>query len=132
MPFRPLAPLAVFARIVRRDGFAVFGKAAKYCASPAAWSWLLHGGRDPETVRRAAPANVETVGGSRWFDAPWYLREHIDVCRAHLEPARHFAVFGHLGRHDPGPDFCVEEYFQLNEDVRISGINPLVHFERFG
>ncbi len=132
MPFRPLAPFAVFARIVRRDGFAVFPKLAKYCASPGAWRWLLRGGNGPGAVPDVSEADLATIRASKWFDPEWYLREYIDVRRAGLDPAVHFAAFGHLGHHDPGPGFCVEEYLQLNEDVRISGINPLVHFERFG
>ena len=127
-----LSPLVIFARIVRRDGFATFAKVFRYCKSPDAWYWLLHGGRDRETVRRVSDANLATIGESQWFDAPWYLREYNDVCRAHVEPTHHFAAFGHVGHHNPGPDFCVEEYYQLNADVRLSGINPLVHFECFG
>lgn len=132
MSFRPLAPLVVLARIVRRDGFAVFSKAAKYCFSPSAWLWLLRGGRHPATVPGVSPVDLKTIRDSPWFDAEWYLREHIDVRRAGIDPAVHFAAFGYRGYHDPGPDFSVEEYFQLNEDVRINKSNPLVHFERFG
>ena len=132
MPFRPLAPFALFARIVRRDGPATFAKVAKYCVSPSAWSWLLSGGRLATVGPRVSKADLATIRGSRWFDAEWYLREHIDVRRADIDPAVHFAAFGSRGYHDPGPDFSAEEYFQLNEDVRINKSNPLVHFERFG
>lgn len=132
MPFRPFAPLAILARIVRRDGAAAFAKAAKYCVSPSAWLWLLSGGRSQTTSPRVSEADLRAIRASRWFDAEWYLREHIDVRRAGFDPAVHFAAFGCRGYHDPGPDFSAEEYFQLNEDVRINKSNPLVHFERFG
>ena len=132
MSFRPLAPFLLFTRIVRRDGFAVFAKVAKYCLSPSAWLWLLRGGRYPSAVSGISDATIAAIRNSRWFDPEWYLREHIDVKRAGMDPAIHFAAFGHCGFHDPGPDFCAEEYLQLNEDVRILHSNPLLHFERFG
>ena len=132
MPFRPLAPFSTFVRIVRRDGFAVFPKMARYCFSPGAWRWLLRGGRGPGAVPSFSEADLAAIRASKWFDPAWYLREHIDVKRAGLDPAVHFAAFGCRGYHDPGPDFSAEEYFQLNEDVRINRSNPLAHFERFG
>ena len=52
--------------------------------------------------------------------------------RAGVDPAAHYAEFGRCGRFDPGPYFSSEEYLRLNEDVRVAGDNPLVHFERCG
>ena len=130
MPFRPFEPFAAFARIVRRDGLAVFPKAAKYAFSPTAWRWLLRGGAG--AARGVAEADVETIRASRWFDAEWYLRKYPDVRRSGGDPAVHYAEFGRGGGFDPGPYFSSEEYLRLNEDVRVGGDNPLVHFERCG
>ena len=132
MPFRPLAPFLLFARIVRRDGPVAFAKAAKFCVSPSAWRWLLRGGRCPPSVPGVSGKDLATIRASRWFDPEWYLREYADVQRAGMDPAVHFAAFGCRGLHDPGPDFCVEEYLQLNDDVRVAGVNPLLHFECCG
>ena len=64
MKFQP-ASLATLARLLRRDGFAFFGKCARYAFSRDAWLWLLRGGRhaiEPspaEAVRATARAPVK-------------------------------------------------------------------------
>ena len=132
MPFRPLSPFFVLVRTFRRDGPAVFYKMARYCFSPYAWLWLLRGGRHPSPFSHVPEDVLGTIRESPWFDAEWYLRENINVERAGVDPAVHFAAVGYWERRDPGPFFSTEEYLQLNEDVRMTGANPLFHFERSG
>ena len=129
----PPASLVTLARLLRRDGFAFFGKCARYALSPSAWLWLLRGGRHPPFENRNdLLADADALRKTPLFDPEWYLFEHGDVRNAGMDPYVHFAQFGSLGHHDPNPDFCVEEYLELNGDVRYSGVNPLLNFEHHG
>ena len=44
----PPASLVTLVRLLRRDGFAFFGKCVRYGSSRDAWLWLFRGGRFPE------------------------------------------------------------------------------------
>ena len=132
----PPASAVTLVRLLRRDGFAFFGKCARYVFSRDAWLWLLRGGTNASTpqttTKQPLMQNLDIVRRSEWFDADWYLRNNDDVRQAGADPACHFTSFGHRGHHDPGPDFLVQEYFELNPDIRYANINPLVHFEKYG
>lgn len=134
MTFPPTS-LVTLARLLRRDGLAFFGKCARYALSRDAWLWLLRGGKNANTPPGAnQPTDQELciLRNSEWFDEAWYLQNFDDVRQSGLDPATHFASYGHQGHHNPGPDFIVQEYLELNPDIRYVGINPLIHFEKYG
>jgi hypothetical protein len=47
-----------------------------------------------------------------------------------MDPAVHFFNHGASENRDPGPRFCTATYFAKFPDLRSSGENPLLHFER--
>ena len=115
------APLAALARIVRRDGFAFFGKCARHAFSRDAWRWLLDGGR--------SDLMLNVVKASPWFDPGWMAREYPEIRRKRLDPAEYYLDRGLSGLVHPGPDFQSDEYVALHLDLVRSGVNPLVHWE---
>ena len=44
----------------------------------------------------------------------------------------HFLNIGYVKGYNPGPDFIIQEYFECNPDVKRHGMNPLLHYERYG
>ena len=139
MKFPPVS-VVTLSRLLRRDGFAFFGKCARYAFSRDAWLWLLCGGRCAAVAgRRGTPARPDRLScgvgileQSAWFDADWYLRQNPDVEHAGVDPGRHYLEHGRESLRNPGPDFVGTEYLAINQDVRAAGVNPLVHFERHG
>lgn len=74
--------------------------------------------------------NVELIESSILFDERWYraLIRHIpDQMRA----AIHYLLNGGFGA-APGPHFDAAWYLQQNPDVAEEGVNPLVHYLRYG
>ena len=146
MQFPPVA-LVALVRLLRRDGFAFFGKCARYAFSRDAWLWLLQGGNRngvqqdslPESPHsRAHEANdsvasdEKLIEQSPWFDEEWFVREHPEARRSGMPPARYYLKHDAVGTVYPGPDFIGEEYLALNLDVRLARLNPLLHFEKYG
>lgn len=117
------------ARLLRRDGFAFFGKCANYALSRDAWLWLLRGGR---FRAEALEQDVALIRSSMWFDAKWYVSEYPEVSRLGIAPEVHYLREGTDGRVSPGPDFVADEYLAINLDVAAIGVNPLLHYERDG
>ena len=66
---------------------------------------------------------------SRLVDAEWYLRTYPDVVET---PVDHYVRLGVREGRDPNPMFSTKAYLKLNPDVAVSGMNPLVHFVRYG
>lgn len=73
---------------------------------------------------------LHVIGTSSLFDAQWYRERHPDV--GARDPALHYATLGAAMGLDPGPDFSTVGYLLRYEDVRKSGVNPLVHFMEHG
>lgn len=69
--------------------------------------------------------------GSSYFDEQWYRAQYD------LQIGKHFCI-GHYLRQgaklglDPSPYFSTSGYLEDNPDVAKAGINPLVHFLRYG
>lgn len=79
--------------------------------------------------------NVALIENSPWFDTRWYLDAYPDVAadrKGSQAPARHYLLIGAFEGRNPGPDFDSAFYIANNDDVRESGVNPLLHFIRFG
>lgn len=75
---------------------------------------------------------LAAIRGSEFFDADWYQENYPDVAHAHMDPARHYLLFGANSGRNPSKNFVSDEYLALHNDVRRSRMNPLVHFEWFG
>lgn len=69
------------------------------------------------------------VMGSEFFDADWYASRHT-FKGGSAKALAHFLRT--RGKHDPGPAFSCNSYLSDNPDVRDAGLNPLLHYLRFG
>ena len=67
---------------------------------------------------------------SEYFDKEWYESSY-DIGR-NVDSVFHYLNIGYAKGYDPGPDFSTKDYYRANKDVEESGINPLLHYERYG
>lgn len=85
--------------------------------------------------RQRVAQEAAMIESSPWFDRQWYLSTYPDVAadeKMSQAPARHYLLIGGLEGRNPGPDFDSAFYIDRYDDVRESGINPLLHFIKFG
>ena len=75
---------------------------------------------------------AEIVRASSYFDSEWYRRQMKDSPATDADLARHYVSIGAPAGRDPGPNFSTLGYLWGNRDVEEAGLNPLVHYERFG
>ncbi|MBE9640229.1 rhamnan synthesis F family protein [Salipiger mangrovisoli] len=71
------------------------------------------------------------IGRSPFFDRDWYARRYLPGQRLG-SAARHYLVQGAAAGHDPGPEFSTRGYLAAHPDVAAAGMNPLLHYERYG
>lgn len=67
-----------------------------------------------------------------WFDPDHYRAQLGDSPGSDAQLLDHYLQIGVQQYLDPSAAFSTSYYLQSNPDVRDSGINPLVHFLRFG
>ncbi len=80
-------------------------------------------------------SGVQIIKLSGLFDADWYLAQYPELRKDRLarnNPAKHYYKVGAGLGLNPGPDFDTRFYLANNPDVRSAGVNPLVHYVRFG
>lgn len=88
---------------------------------------LFGGGAEPIAVRAsAAPTLAEqrALIASR-FEPAWYLARNPDL--GEVDAALHFLTTGWREGRDPTPGFSVAAYLARHPEVRLTGLNPLVH-----
>ncbi|SJN11492.1 Glycosyltransferase [Halomonas citrativorans] len=91
--------------------------------------------KTPALTKRAIKRQVSLIEASQWFDAKWYLAQYSDIAsdpKMSARPARHYLLMGGFEGRNPGPEFDSVYYLTHNPDVVESGINPLVHYLKFG
>jgi hypothetical protein len=95
----------------------------------AAWHAIYDGPINVPTFER--PTNL-LIGGTGGVDGDWYKAQNLDVWRAGVDPAAHYAAYGwHEGR-DPNAYFDTSWYLQRYTDVARAGVSPLEHYAQFG
>ncbi|MGS2744286.1 glycosyltransferase [Halomonas sp. LS-001] len=67
-----------------------------------------------------------------WFDAGWYLRTHVDLQQALVDPLTHFWQEGESQGRDPGPSFSVSGYRYLYAEEMVDDESALLHFLHTG
>lgn len=72
----------------------------------------------------------EIIRGSAYFDAAWYQKTYLG--ESNVDPAEHYLIVGWLNGYNPSRFFSTYQYLSDYPDVRNSGVNPLVHYERSG
>ncbi|MCA0942798.1 hypothetical protein LCM08_24170 [Salipiger pacificus] len=71
------------------------------------------------------------IGRSPYFDRSWYVRRYLPGARP-VFAALHYLREGAAAGFDPGPGFSTRGYFAAHPDVAAAGVNPLLHYERYG
>lgn len=66
------------------------------------------------------------------FDEAYYRSWYADTCQYPHGPARHYLDLGWREGRDPSGHFSTDGYLDANPDVRVAGVNPLVHFLEVG
>ncbi|MBX7164674.1 MAG: sulfotransferase family 2 domain-containing protein, partial [Saprospiraceae bacterium] len=75
--------------------------------------------------------DLKLIRSSALFDAQWYLQKYHQL-RLKEDPAVDYLVKGGFEGRDPGPDFSSSSYLKGYDDIPATGINPLVHYLRYG
>ncbi len=76
--------------------------------------------------------DISLIKSSDLFDAQWYIANNPDVSNSHMEPARHYLLFGGFEGRDRSMRFSSRRYLDTYADVKNAHINPLVHYLRYG
>ncbi|WP_159099725.1 rhamnan synthesis F family protein [Alloyangia pacifica] len=71
------------------------------------------------------------IGQSPYFDRSWYVRRYLPGARP-VFAALHYLREGAAAGFDPGPGFSTRGYLAAHPDVAAAGVNPLLHYERYG
>jgi hypothetical protein len=83
--------------------------------------------------RLHAGQDLALITASKLFDPQWYLEHSPDAAAEKvIDPARHYLLYGGFEGLDPGKEFDSDWYLKEYPDIRRRGINPLVHYLRFG
>ena len=83
-----------------------------------------------QSKEEATADGREAIEASLLFDSDWYRRQH--GLGEYLDVASHYLTKGWKKGWEPSPFFSGEEYLRLYPDVKAAGMNPLLHFEKFG
>jgi O-antigen biosynthesis protein len=90
------------------------------------------GRRVIRTERHNLANEVALARTSGLFDADYYLRQWPDLAAVRCDPIEHYLKEGWHHNSDPGPDFSTGCYLGINGDVRAKGVNPLIHYIKYG
>lgn len=72
---------------------------------------------------------------SGYFSTEWYLSQYPELLsdpEAMRDPLGHFLDKGVVEQRNPSPGFHTTWYMEEYEDVRMSGMHPLIHYLRYG
>ena len=76
------------------------------------------------------------VASSKQFDYKWYKNKHSNNIIKNIfykyYSALHYIIKGSKLGLNPSKYFYTNEYLIINPDVALNGINPLVHYEKYG
>jgi len=84
-----------------------------------------------EKSSRSEYTDLELLLTSTLFDAEFYLAENPDVAVV-ADPYEHYLMHGGIEGRRPSARFDGAAYLSAYDDVRLSGMNPLIHYLRFG
>jgi glycosyltransferase involved in cell wall biosynthesis len=74
----------------------------------------------------------QIIARSDYFDLEWYLNRYAKVMKRETNPVLHYLMQSVAKGLDPSPRFSNKFYLEYHPDVKISGMNPLLHFEMYG
>ena len=88
-------------------------------------------GRATLRERKRLLRDCRLIAKSGWFDAGYYRLQYPDVAKGQ-DPLLHYAETGWRENRDPSPYFSSKAYLRNNPDIGQFGINPLIHYLRWG
>ncbi|WP_150295297.1 glycosyltransferase [Sphingobium estronivorans] len=77
-------------------------------------------------------SEITVVEQSPLFDAQWYREQYPEAGESDRDAAWHYLTHGAKHLLNPGPRFSTRFYLHKYPDIAKAGINPLVHYEKFG
>ena len=90
-------------------------------------------GREEDRIIRISDIdqrNYSIILNSPFFDDGWY-RSTYDL-DSNVDCVDHYLNVGYTMGFNPGPDFSTYIYWECNRDIKINGMNPLLHYELYG
>ena len=73
--------------------------------------------------------NINMIKKSDYFSKDYYLAENPNI---KMDPAKHYYYFGFKEGKSPNYNFSTSKYLTTNRDLEQSGINPLIHYLKYG
>jgi GT2 family glycosyltransferase/glycosyltransferase involved in cell wall biosynthesis len=74
----------------------------------------------------------DLIEASGLLDLDFYRRQRPNAAANIAMAIEDYLTVGWRNNVDPGPRFCTEYYLAINDDVAAAGVNPLLHFIRYG
>lgn len=74
---------------------------------------------------------IKEILKSSFFDAQYY-KEAYQIELEDIGLAAHYAYIGFRQEYNPSPSFSGKGYYWQRPDVRKCGMNPLLHYEKYG
>ncbi len=74
-------------------------------------------------------ANIKLIKQSNLFSKKYYLMENPNV---KIDAAKHYYYYGYKEGKSPSYLFSNDDYLKMNKDIAINGINPLIHYLKYG
>jgi glycosyltransferase involved in cell wall biosynthesis len=84
---------------------------------------------NPKVMNQAE--DLALIRSSGLFDEKWYLSHYPDIAQAQVDPLIHFLFTGGFEGRDPGPNFSTYQYLSLHEEIKKTGLNPLVYYLKY-
>lgn len=120
--WRLTSPFRSITRFAKRASFGV--------GYPFSIFWSVVTKLSLKPIRDVRAASIIRQSGA--FDREWYLKKNPDVAEWHIDPLRHYVVFGAQEGRDPNSGFSSSNYLRCNPDVALANLNPLAHFIAHG
>jgi hypothetical protein len=76
--------------------------------------------------------DVKLIEKSKWFSQNWYVDTYPELDISANKAAKHYYLFGAREEKDPCPYFSTSFYLMCHADVAAIGINPLLHYVKYG
>ena len=74
--------------------------------------------------------DYDIIRDSNLFDKEWYIEKYKP--QNNIDPITHYLFTWKENMNDPAEFFSTEFYYKTHTDVTRAGINPFVHYIRFG
>ncbi|MDR2338172.1 MAG: glycosyltransferase family 92 protein [Deltaproteobacteria bacterium] len=96
--------------------------------------WLSLVFARPQTVIARYLSESLIIKNSKYFKARWYRKKYLTQANdlSNFTLAEHYYRIGWKLGYNPSPKFSTNKYLSLYQDVHKAGMNPLIHYEKFG